>query len=180
MSKYLAQRFTHHERVTVHPRSELSAVEGTSRLSSLTWRDHALERDVQLDAAGLFLMIGAAPGTTWLHEVGVELDDKGFVVTLDGFATSVPGVFAVGDVRAGSIKRVASAVGGALVAATPQYPMLFFNLACCESLCGRTSDALDHLRHAIEMSEEFRASAKADSDLDPIRDEPAFKQLIND
>jgi hypothetical protein len=58
--------------------------------------------------------------------------------------------------------------------------MLFFNLACCESLCGRTSDALDHLRHAIEMSEEFRHSARDDSDLDPIRDEPAFKQLIND
>ena len=66
---------------------------------------------------------------------------------------------------------------GAVVAASPQYPMLFFNLACCESRCGRTSDALDHLRHAIEMSEEFRASAKTDSDLDPIRDEPAFKQL---
>jgi hypothetical protein len=69
---------------------------------------------------------------------------------------------------------------GALVAASPQYPMLFFNLACAESLCGRTSDALDHLRHAIEMSEEFRHSARDDSDLDPIRDEPAFKQLIND
>ena len=47
-----------------------------------------------------------------------------------------------------------------------------------ESQCGRTSDALDHLRHAIEMSEEFRDSAKDDSDLDAIRDEPAFKQLI--
>jgi hypothetical protein len=56
---------------------------------------------------------------------------------------------------------------------------LFFNLACCESQCGRMSDALDHLRHAIEMSEEFRDSAKDDSDLDPIRDEPAFKQLIS-
>ena len=56
--------------------------------------------------------------------------------------------------------------------------MLFFNLACCESQCGRTSDALDHLRHAIEMSGEFRDSAKDDSDLDAIRDEPAFKQLI--
>jgi hypothetical protein len=56
-------------------------------------------------------MIGADPCTTWLHEVGVELDAKGFVVTEDGFATSVPGLFAVGDVRAGSVKRVASAVG---------------------------------------------------------------------
>ena len=111
MSNYLAQRLTHHERVTVHPRSELCGVHGTSRLSALTWRDHALDRDVRLDAAALFLMIGADPCTTWLHEVGVELDAKGFVVTRDGFATSVPGLFAVGDVRAGSVKRVASAVG---------------------------------------------------------------------
>jgi thioredoxin reductase (NADPH) len=56
-------------------------------------------------------MIGADPCTTWLREVGVELDAKGFVVSHDGFATSVPGVFAVGDARAGSVKRVASAVG---------------------------------------------------------------------
>ena len=111
MSAYLAQRLSHHERVTVHPRAELSAVHGTSRLSALSWRDHIHERDVRLDAAGLFLMIGAAPGTTWLRGAGVELDAKGFVVTRDGFLTSVPGVFAVGDVRAGSVKRVASAVG---------------------------------------------------------------------
>jgi thioredoxin reductase (NADPH) len=111
MSNYLAQRLAHRERVTVHPRSELSAVHGTSRLSAVTWRDHVLERDVRLDASGLFLMIGADPCTTWLDEVGVEVDAKGFVVTHDSFATSVPGVFAVGDVRAGSVKRVASAVG---------------------------------------------------------------------
>jgi thioredoxin reductase (NADPH) len=111
MSTYLAQRLLHHERVTVHPRSELSAVEGASRLSAVTWRDHVAEQDVGLDAAGLFLMIGAEPGTTWLGDLDVELDSKGFVVTHDGFNTSVPGVFAVGDVRAGSVKRVASAVG---------------------------------------------------------------------
>ena len=67
----------------------------------------------------------------------------------------------------------------ALVAEAPQYPMLFFNLACCESLCGRTSEALDHLRHAVELSEEFRASARDDSDLDPIRRDPAFQDLID-
>ena len=66
-----------------------------------------------------------------------------------------------------------------VVAASPQYPMLFFNLACCESLTGRTSDALEHLRHAIAMSEEFRENAKNDSDLDPIRDDPAFQQLLS-
>ena len=111
MSNYLAQRLTHHERITVHPRSELSAVHGTNRLTGLTWRDHALDRDVDLDAAALFLLIGAEPCTTALPAAGVELDAKGFVVTHDGFATSVPGLFAVGDVRAGSVKRVASAVG---------------------------------------------------------------------
>jgi hypothetical protein len=67
-----------------------------------------------------------------------------------------------------------------LVDGSPQYALLFYNLACCESLSGRTADAVDHLRHAIEMSEEFRDSAKVDSDLDPIRAEPAFKQLIDD
>ena len=51
------------------------------------------------------------PCTTALHDAGVELDDKGFVVTTDGYAASLPGLFAVGDVRAGSVKRVASAVG---------------------------------------------------------------------
>ena len=66
----------------------------------------------------------------------------------------------------------------ALVEAHPQYPGLFYNLACCESMAGRTTDALDHLRHAIDMSDQFRAYAKGDSDFDPIRDEPAFKELI--
>jgi hypothetical protein len=80
--------------------------------------------------------------------------------------------------EAGEYAQVADRLS-ALVAAAPQYPMLFFNLACCESRCGRTCDALDHLRHAIEMSEEFRGSAQDDSDLDPIRHEPAFQRLLS-
>ena len=111
MSNYLAQRLSHHQRVTIHPRCELSEVHGTGRLSAVTWHDHALDRDVQLDAAALFLMIGAEPCTTWLYDVGVELDAEGFVVTHDDFATSVPGLYTVGDARSGSVKRVASAVG---------------------------------------------------------------------
>jgi thioredoxin reductase (NADPH) len=111
MSNYLVQRLTHHERITVHPCCELSAVHGGSRLSGLTWHDRARDRDVRLDAAALFLMIGADPCTTWLHDIGVDLDAKGFVLTHDSFATSIPGLFAVGDVRADSVKRVASAVG---------------------------------------------------------------------
>src|SRR6266540_3549918 len=58
-----------------------------------------------------------------------------------------------------------------LVEASPQYALLFYNLACCESLAARTTDAVDHLRCAIEMSDEFRGHAKDDSDLDPIRSE---------
>jgi thioredoxin reductase (NADPH) len=111
MSNYLAQRLTHHERITVHPRSEVVAVHGDGRLDAVTWHDHGTDRDVRQDAAGLFLMIGAEPHTGWLAGSGVDLDDKGFVVTHDGFASSVPGLFAVGDVRSGSVKRVASAVG---------------------------------------------------------------------
>jgi tetratricopeptide (TPR) repeat protein len=80
--------------------------------------------------------------------------------------------------QAGEYAEVADRLR-ALVADSPQYPMLFFNLACCESLTGRTSEALDHLRQAIAMSKEFRESARDDSDLDPIRDEPAFQQLVS-
>jgi len=68
--------------------------------------------------------------------------------------------------------------GRELVEAHPQYAGLFYNLACCESLAGRTTDALEHLRRAIDMSERFRPYAKDDSDFDAIRDEPAFKELV--
>lgn len=111
MSNYLVQRLLHHDRITVHHRSELVSADGADRLVRVSWRDERRGEDVQVEAGGLFVMIGAHPHTGWLHDAGVELDDKGFVVTRDGLATSVPGVFAVGDVRAGSIKRVASAVG---------------------------------------------------------------------
>ena len=66
----------------------------------------------------------------------------------------------------------------ALVEAHPEYAGLFYNLACCESLAGRTTDALAHLARAIDLSERFRVYAKDDSDFDPIRDEPGFKELI--
>ncbi len=62
----------------------------------------------------------------------------------------------------------------------PQYPMLFFNLACCESQLGQKADAIEHLRLAIERSEEFRASAREDPDLDAIRGEPAFRELVGE
>ena len=67
--------------------------------------------------------------------------------------------------------------GRELVDAYPQYPTLWYNLACCESLAGRAADAVEHLRQAIELSERFRSYAEGDSDFDPIRGEPAFKEL---
>ncbi len=80
--------------------------------------------------------------------------------------------------EAGEYAEVADR-GRVLAEAQPQYADLFYNVACCESLAGRTTDAIDHLRRSIEMSERFRAYAKDDSDFDPIRDEPAFKELIS-
>ena len=58
------------------------------------------------------------------------------------------------------------------------YPEPLYNLACCESLAGRTSDAIEHLRLAIDQSEQLRSLAATDSDFDPIREEPSFKELV--
>ena len=62
--------------------------------------------------------------------------------------------------------------------ADPPYANLLYNVACCESLAGQKDEALGHLRRAIEISERARDYAKDDSDFDPIRDEPAFKELV--
>ena len=68
--------------------------------------------------------------------------------------------------------------GREVVEAHPEYAGPLYNLACCESLAGRTEDAIEHLRIAIERSERFRSYAAGDLDFDPIRDEPAFKKLV--
>jgi tetratricopeptide (TPR) repeat protein len=60
----------------------------------------------------------------------------------------------------------------------PEYPDLPYNLACCEALAGRTADALEHLRQAIERADNARALAREDSDFDSIRDDPAFARLV--
>jgi mannose-6-phosphate isomerase-like protein (cupin superfamily) len=62
--------------------------------------------------------------------------------------------------------------------ANPEMPLLMYNLACCESLAGRTDDAIGHLRAAIERKEELRQMATEDSDFDPLRDEEPFRQLV--
>ena len=68
--------------------------------------------------------------------------------------------------------------GRELVKAHPEYPMLLYNVACCESLAGRTADAVEHLRLVIGRAARFRSLAAGDSDFEPIRDDPAFKKLV--
>jgi hypothetical protein len=79
--------------------------------------------------------------------------------------------------RAGEYAEAADR-GRELAEAHPQYPGLLYNLACCESLAGRTDDAVEHLGLAIDRSEHCRSFARDDSDFDPIRAEPAFKALM--
>jgi len=69
--------------------------------------------------------------------------------------------------------------GREVIEANPPYGLIFYNVACCESLAGKTTEALEHLRKAIELSEQFRDYAKNDSDLDAIRGEPAFQELVD-
>lgn len=69
--------------------------------------------------------------------------------------------------------------GRELIKVHPEYPGLLYNVACCESLAGRTADAIEHLRLAIERADRFRSFAAGDSDFDPAREDPAFKALVD-
>jgi thioredoxin reductase (NADPH) len=109
MSDYLVERIRKNPAITMHFQTEVAALHGTSTLDGVTLRT-APGVDLHLPVAGLFIMVGAAPNTGWLSGM-VALDDRGFVRTDGAHATSCPGIFAVGDVRAGSVKRVASAAG---------------------------------------------------------------------
>jgi thioredoxin reductase (NADPH) len=108
MSDYLIERIRKNDAITVHYKAEVTALHGQTTLEAVTLR--RADGESPVPAAGLFVMVGAAPNTGWLTGL-VDLDAKGFVLTDDGHAASCPGIFAVGDVRAGSVKRVASAVG---------------------------------------------------------------------
>jgi len=117
MSSYLSSRLEADPRITIEYGAEVSALQGTDHLEALTIRDANTGASRVVDTRALFIMVGAAPNSEWLSGL-VKLDDKGFVTTGSGtacatspFATSQPGIFAVGDVRAGSVKRVASSVG---------------------------------------------------------------------
>ena len=128
MSHYLIQRIDADERISLHTETEVRAVAGGSHLEQVTLEHTPSGRRTTVDCSGLFCFIGAIPATTWLDGC-VLLDRDGFVLTdrslPDAIATSAafagrdplpfesssPGVFAVGDVRNGSMKRVAAAVG---------------------------------------------------------------------
>ena len=121
MSDYLVQDLNSRDNITVRLNTVVREGRGDYRLRSLVLRDSASEKTEEVAATGVFIMIGASPRTGWLP-AEVRRDERGYVLTGDSAAkagtppprsleTSLPGVFAVGDVRAGSMKRVAAAVG---------------------------------------------------------------------
>ena len=130
MSRYLIQRLTENPRIELHFNSEITALDGGTRLERITWQDKTTGQSFTAGIPHVFIMTGASPRTGWLKGC-VAMDEKGFILTgreLDAGApdqcppwplarnpmmleTSLPGVFAVGDARAGNVKRVASAVG---------------------------------------------------------------------
>ena len=122
MSQYLVERIKSLPNVEVLTRTEICGLEGEDgTLQSVRWKNRDTGAE-SLHAIGhLFLFIGAEPNTDWLRDSGVALDGKGFIITGNdrhALATSRDGVFAIGDVRSGSIKRVAASVGeGAQVVA---------------------------------------------------------------
>lgn len=119
MSDYLVQRIASSPKITLHPFTEITALSGDSILREVTWTNRKTGTSETRRIGAVFVMIGAEPNTEWLHGC-LALDPRGFIVTgrdADGralesaFATTAPGIFAVGDVRSGSVKRVASGVG---------------------------------------------------------------------
>jgi thioredoxin reductase (NADPH) len=117
MSRYLVERIAALPNVEVVRQAQVSGLEGgAGTLDAIRWRQRTSDKEVQRPIRHLFLFIGAEPNTNWLSGSGVALDAKGFVLTGGAggrpmLETSRRGVFAVGDVRSGSVKRVAAAVG---------------------------------------------------------------------
>ena len=123
MSRYLVDRIAATPNIEVLTQTEVTALEGQDGiLHAVICRSHRSGEEVKHGIRHLFLFIGAEPHTAWLSGSGVTLDGKGFVRTGGNIdrplETCLPGVFAIGDVRSGSVKRVAAAVGeGAQVVA---------------------------------------------------------------
>lgn len=130
MSRYLIQRLTENPKIELHFNTEIVALDGGEELERVVWQEKETGTVSEQAIRHVFIMTGASPRTEWLRGC-LALDEKGFILTgrdLDAAAvttatdgrpartlqmleTSLPGVFAVGDVRAGNVKRVASAVG---------------------------------------------------------------------
>jgi thioredoxin reductase (NADPH) len=132
MSRYLIDRIEATPNIALRPHTELVRLKGSAEdgLTGATWRCSATGQEHDCPARNIFLFVGAEPETSWLEGCHVAVDKHGFVLTgavaSGGFParpaaaleTSVPGVFAVGDVRSGSVKRVGGAIGeGAAVVA---------------------------------------------------------------
>jgi thioredoxin reductase (NADPH) len=126
MSRYLIDRIAAQPNIEVLNETKVVGLTGEQGvLNSITWRHTRSGNETRRDIRHLFLFIGAQPNTKWLSEAGIALDEKGFVRTDENLGnggrpleTNFPGVFAIGDVRSGSVKRVAAAVGeGAQVVA---------------------------------------------------------------
>ncbi len=134
MSRYLIRRIEETPTIVLRRHTEIVALEGSDRLESVRWRNNQTGQTEEHNIGHLFVMIGAAPNTRWVDGC-IALDAKGFIKTGPDLSpddlgvarwplarppylleTSVPGVLAVGDVRGGSIKRVASAVGEGSIA----------------------------------------------------------------
>jgi thioredoxin reductase (NADPH) len=128
MSRYLVDRLAAEPLVSIHTSTEVSSLHGQTHLDAVEITERHSGIRTLVECTGLFCFIGAIPATTWLN--GLALDNEGFILTdsnldpseLGGswaplgrrplpFGTSIPGVFAAGDVRKGSMKRVAAAVG---------------------------------------------------------------------
>jgi thioredoxin reductase (NADPH) len=117
MSQYLISRIERSPQITLYTDTEIVGLEGKAALEFVTWTNRKTGESVRRPISNAFVMIGAEPNSGWVYGT-VKLDDKGFVLTggtwgfeATPYATSVPGVYAVGDIRAESVKRVASAVG---------------------------------------------------------------------
>ena len=142
MSRYLIRRIEDHPAIAVHVRAEIVGLEGEHHLERVRWRDNQLGRVETHDIRHVFSMAGAVPSTRWLQSC-VALDARAFIKTGADLApedlaaahwplarppylleTSLPGVFAVGDVRSGSVKRVASAVGEGSIAIAAVHQVL--------------------------------------------------------
>ena len=134
MSRYLIQRIEENPAIELHYRTEIVGLDGDTHLESVTWKDNKTGKTSTHPIRHLFVMTGASPRTDWLQGC-LALDTKGFILTGRDFSdggvqhrawplarppylleTSLPGVFAVGDVRSGNVKRVASAVGEGAIA----------------------------------------------------------------